>query len=231
MRRVDREGVRTGKIRSANRSSIRSFSSEVSWSQRRISMPCAASSGRISSWNTRACSATSSRSAEDRRVHLARHHPAHGGHGDTGRDPALRPGHPDHVELVEVGGEDGQELRPLQQRHRSLSLARSSTRLLKASQDSSRSRNRSAGSGSAAGRVASRLVGPGSRGLQASTEVRCRLPPSALLRCSDGTLRVHHITPGGVEAIARVQRDGEAEDALDVELHRGVPRWRRSPAR
>ena len=54
-------GVRTGKMRSAKSSSIRSRSSAVSWSQRRISMPSAASSGRISSVNTRACSATSSR--------------------------------------------------------------------------------------------------------------------------------------------------------------------------
>ncbi len=33
-------------------------------------------------------------------------------------DPALEPGHTDHEELVEVGGEDGQESRALQQRHR-----------------------------------------------------------------------------------------------------------------
>ncbi len=38
---------------------------------------------------------------------------------EAGALPPLQPGHPDHVELVEVAGEDGQELRPLQQRQAS----------------------------------------------------------------------------------------------------------------
>ena len=37
-------------------------------------------------------------------------------HRQAGVQPALQAGHPDHVELVEVAGEDGQELGPLQQR-------------------------------------------------------------------------------------------------------------------
>lgn len=37
---------------------------------------------------------------------------------EAGRDAALEPGHPDHEELVEVAGEDGQELGPLDERHR-----------------------------------------------------------------------------------------------------------------
>ena len=59
----------------------------------------------------------------------------------------LQPGDPHHVELVEVGGEDGQELRPLQQ-SLALSSASASTRALKSSQLSSRLENRSSGSGS-----------------------------------------------------------------------------------
>ena len=41
--------------------------------------------------------------------------PGRGGDGEPGGDPALQPGDPDHEELVQVGGEDGQEADPLQQ--------------------------------------------------------------------------------------------------------------------
>ena len=41
--------------------------------------------------------------------------PGGGGDGEARGDPALQPGHPDHEELVQVGGEDGQEADPLQQ--------------------------------------------------------------------------------------------------------------------
>ena len=54
---------------------------------------------------------------EDGAVHVTGQHPAHRGHGHAGRDPPLQPRDPDHVELVQVGGEDRQELGPLEQRH------------------------------------------------------------------------------------------------------------------
>jgi hypothetical protein len=48
--------------------------------------------------------------------HLARHHPRGGAYGDPSGDAALEAGHPDHEELVEVAGEDGQEPRAFEQR-------------------------------------------------------------------------------------------------------------------
>ena len=48
--------------------------------------------------------------------HLARHEPAGGPDGDAGGDAALEAGDPHHEELVEVAGEDGEELGPLEQR-------------------------------------------------------------------------------------------------------------------
>ena len=59
--------------------------------------------------------------------------------------PPLQAGDPDHVELVEVAGEDREELHPLQQRQPASSSAWASTRALKSSQDSSRLENRSSG--------------------------------------------------------------------------------------
>ena len=113
-------------------------------------MPSSASSGRTSSCeHPRLLGDQLPGPAQDRQVHLAGHHAAHRRDRDAGGDPALQPGDPDHVELVQVGGEDRQELGSLQQRHPLASLARSSTRLLKASQDSSRSRKRSDGSSGA----------------------------------------------------------------------------------
>ena len=47
---------------------------------------------------------------------LARGEPVGAAHGQPGLVAALQAGHPDHVELVEVGREDRQELGPLQQR-------------------------------------------------------------------------------------------------------------------
>ena len=41
--------------------------------------------------------------------------PGRGGDRQPGGDAPLQPGHPDHEELVQVGGEDGQEIDPLQQ--------------------------------------------------------------------------------------------------------------------
>ena len=41
--------------------------------------------------------------------------PGRGGDSQSGGDPALQAGNPDHKELVQVGGEDGQEADPLQQ--------------------------------------------------------------------------------------------------------------------
>jgi len=47
---------------------------------------------------------------------LARGEPVGGADRQPCLVPALEPGHPDHEELVQVGGEDGQELGPLEQR-------------------------------------------------------------------------------------------------------------------
>jgi hypothetical protein len=54
---------------------------------------------------------------EDGGVHLPRHHAGDGRHRNTCGDPAFQPGDPDHVELVEIGGEDRQEPCAFQQRH------------------------------------------------------------------------------------------------------------------
>ncbi len=54
---------------------------------------------------------------QDRLVHLARHQTADRADRHPGRDPALQTGDADHEELVQVVGEDRQELGPLQQRH------------------------------------------------------------------------------------------------------------------
>ena len=68
-----------------------------------------------------------------------------GTHRQTHLVATLQAGDPDHVELVEVRGEDREELRPLEQRER-VSAASASTRALKSSQLSSRLRYRSSGS-------------------------------------------------------------------------------------
>ena len=57
--------------------------------------------------------------------------------GDAGEHLAFQAGDADHVELVEIAGRDRQEAQPLEQRM-GLVAASSSTRSLKASQDSSR---------------------------------------------------------------------------------------------
>ena len=49
---------------------------------------------------------------------VAQREPVAAAHRQAGLQPALQAGDPDHVELVEVAGEDGQELGPLQQRRR-----------------------------------------------------------------------------------------------------------------
>ena len=50
-------------------------------------------------------------------MHLTRHHSADRWHRDTRSDAAFQAGDADHIELVQVGREDREELRPLQQRH------------------------------------------------------------------------------------------------------------------
>jgi len=54
---------------------------------------------------------------EDRVVEVPWQHAGGARDGDARGDPAFQAGDPDHVELVEVGGEDRQEACPLQQRH------------------------------------------------------------------------------------------------------------------
>ena len=86
-------------------------------SQRTSWMLSAASFGRTSSAKQAACRVT--RSAV-RSVIISSWwrsgRPVAAAHRQAGLQPALEAGDPDHVELVEVAGEDGQELRPLQQR-------------------------------------------------------------------------------------------------------------------
>ena len=79
--------------------------------------PRAASAGRISSAKRRRLLLDELTGAvQDRRVQVARQQPADARHGDAGGDAPLEPGDADHEELVQVGGEDRQELRPLEQR-------------------------------------------------------------------------------------------------------------------
>ena len=52
----------------------------------------------------------------DHRQLFGRRHAVRRHHGQTHLPPPLQAGHPDHVELVEVGREDRQELGPLQER-------------------------------------------------------------------------------------------------------------------
>ena len=106
-------------MRCRNRSPRVSRSPADSSFQRRISIPCSASSGLMRSLNARAClDGQLARQVQGVLQHLpgqlhpgaldreARHHPAH------------QPGHPDHEELVQVGREDGEEAHPLEQRDR-----------------------------------------------------------------------------------------------------------------
>ncbi len=51
----------------------------------------------------------------DHLQHLARLEAGGGAGGDAGGDPALEAGHPDHEELVQVAGEDREEVRAFQQ--------------------------------------------------------------------------------------------------------------------
>ncbi len=77
----------------------------------------ASSSGRTWSRNTLACASAMARlRVGDAGQLLARGQPVGAADGEAGLVAPLQPGDPDHVELVEVGGEDRQELRPLQQR-------------------------------------------------------------------------------------------------------------------
>lgn len=54
---------------------------------------------------------------EDCVAQLPGHHAGDGAHGHAGFDASLQAGHSHHEELVEVGTEDGQELRAFQQWH------------------------------------------------------------------------------------------------------------------
>ena len=79
-------------------------------------MPSASSSGRTWSRKTLACALGDGPAARgDARQLLARGQPVGAADGQAGLVAALQPGDPNHVELVEVGGEDRQELGPLQQ--------------------------------------------------------------------------------------------------------------------
>ena len=151
-------------------------------------------------------------------MHLAGHHPADRRDRDPGRDPALQPGHPDHVELVEVGGEDRQELGPLQQRHPEPVLGQVEHPVVEgqpgqlAVQEPVR-RQRLGDRRSIAGRL-------GGLGLQFLDRAsRC---PTASISSPDvlriGALRVHHITARRGEAIGPVEPDGVGVVRLDVEL-------------
>ena len=102
-------------------------------------MPCSASAGRTSSLPLRASGAVRARARARRsaRSSRARRQPVRPARVDAGVDLVVQAGHAHHVELVQVGGVDREELDALEQRQRS-SSASSSTRSLNWSQDSSR---------------------------------------------------------------------------------------------
>jgi len=84
-----------------------------------MAMPSSTKAGRTWSSNTRACLAISSWATRRGLFeNLTRFQTGRGAHGQAGRDPSLEAGHPDHEELVEAVGEDGEIAGPFQQRHR-----------------------------------------------------------------------------------------------------------------
>ena len=110
-------GVRTGKTWARKYSASRERSAVSSSSQCRIRMPWPASAGSMSSCQQRRVPGDELAGApRDLGQRLPGGAPVAGTDAQAHVPPALQPGHPDHVELVQVAGEDGEELRPLQQR-------------------------------------------------------------------------------------------------------------------
>ena len=110
-------GVSTGKIWCRKRVNRRACSFSVSSLQRTRWMPSSASAGATSSLVAGGVPGHELAGAgPDHLQHLAGLEAGGGAGGDAGGDAALQAGHPDHEELVQVAGEDRQEVRPLQQR-------------------------------------------------------------------------------------------------------------------
>ena len=150
VRRVDRQrGQHREDLRGEVRRPAGPRSVGVDRSQCTMRMPASASAGMMSSVKQRRLPVDQFLGAGgDQRELLARRSARRRWSPSRPMSPAaLQPGDPDHVELVEVRGEDRQELRPLQQRL-AVSSASASTRALKSSQLSSRLEKRSSGSGS-----------------------------------------------------------------------------------
>ena len=84
-----------------------------------MTMPSAASAGRSSFFQVRACRRDELEHAlADARERLLRREPVRGEHREAGLGLAEQAGHPHLEELVEVRGEDRAELHALEQRHR-----------------------------------------------------------------------------------------------------------------
>ena len=114
----------------------------------------------------------------------------------------LQAADPLHEELVEVAAEDGEELQPLEQRHRSDPRASASTRRLNSSQESSRLRSCSDGSSSfaAAGSMArgARRRGRGDRVMSGSWRSGSKRGANPILECPPRPrAAVHSIVTNG----------------------------------
>ena len=119
VRRVDRQRRqhREDLLREQPRAAARCSSSVELVPAHAARCPPRPAPGATSSRKTAACRCISSCGAPpDLLEHLARHQAGGGADGDAGGDAPLEAGHPDHEELVEVAGEDRQELGPLEQR-------------------------------------------------------------------------------------------------------------------
>ena len=134
------KGVRMGKIRSENKVRMRPFSSSDSSAQRRISMPSSTSPGRTSSANTRDCSETRSWVRARMASWSSRGSiPATEGTATPASIRRLRPATRTMKNSSRLDEKMARNFALSSRGMRSVSRARSSTRSLKASHDSSRS--------------------------------------------------------------------------------------------
>ena len=151
-------GVSTGNIWASNTAASSARSAGVRSSQLAKRMSASSRAGAISLRNVAACRARQLIGVRAHGAQLLAGVEAVGGAGaDAGVELLLKSRDADLEVLVEVLGEDGEELRPLEQRLASGPRPSASTRALKSSHESSRFRNRQ---GSRAGIV----VGPQSPG-------------------------------------------------------------------
>src|SRR5918996_2171856 len=194
-------GVSTGKIRSPNSTRIRVCSASSRSSHREISMPSLPRAGSTSWWKPFACRVMSSRVRASVPSCTSRgSSPLAAGTATPAAIRRLRPATLTMKNSSRLLEKIARNL-ALSSRGRSGSSASSSTRVLKASQDSSRSRYRSSVTvGSAA--MTFMLARPG----------ELRIDESA-------TSRVHDVHGGAGEAERRVEPDRGVVVRLDVQHH------------